>query len=85
MSEAMAWAEYVRRRGGLNVARRLEVCMAQVQLMMCRIAGDSKSKLDDFMPHERDPEDIDTGQPKDGEPISFEALTAMLSATAPKQ
>lgn len=84
MSEAMRWVEYVRRRGGLNINRRLEVGLAQVQLLMCRMAGDSKSSLDDFMPHEIDRDEKEAAVESNNDPISFEALTAMLSATAPK-
>lgn len=71
--------EYVRRRGGLNVSRRLEVMLGQLMLMLSRFAGDKKSKLDDFMPYERDETDrVAAGD----QPADMNAIAALLNSTA---
>lgn len=79
MLEALQWMGYMRRRGSLNLGRRIEVGFAQIMIMMVRYMGDKKSTLEDFMPHERDEHDAN---PAEDRPAGMEQIAALLNSTA---
>lgn len=49
------WAEYIRKRGSLNVGQRVEAAVAVLATQVNRALG-GKAELLDFMPHWDQPE-----------------------------
>jgi hypothetical protein len=53
-AEALGWAEYIRRRGSLNVGTRIEHSVAQLMALMVNRTGGDKGapvKAADFLIH----------------------------------
>lgn len=67
--EALAWREYVGRRGSLNTGRRVEYGVALLAMQQNRING-GKARLQDFLLHEREPEPV----------ASIQGLQALLQS-----
>jgi hypothetical protein len=58
-AEVMDWSAYRRKRGTLNLGRRVEVAAGLIAVTINRIHG-GKAKLSDYTPHENhDDEDVD--------------------------
>lgn len=53
--EAQQWFAYIRKRGSLNLGRRIECGIGLLALMKNRAAGGS-AEMEDFTPHEDKPE-----------------------------
>ena len=52
-AESLAWAQYIRQRGSLNIARRLEKQLETSTALLCTVVNNSaggKAKFSDFMP-----------------------------------
>lgn len=54
-AEALDWADYVERRGTLNLGLRLEAGFALIAWTINRALG-GKAEMHDFMPHFDEPE-----------------------------
>lgn len=50
-AEALQWFAYVKKRGSLNVGRRIECGIALLAMMFNRSQG-GKADMSDFTPHE---------------------------------
>lgn len=48
--EVLAWSEYIRMRGSLNIGNRLEQGFALIAMMISRACG-GNSDITDYMPH----------------------------------
>jgi hypothetical protein len=55
VKEFAQWAEYIRKRGSLNVGQRVEAATAVLSLQVNRALG-GKAELMDFLPHWDQPE-----------------------------
>jgi len=71
-SEALQWFEYIRRRGSLNLGRRIECGFALLASMYNRAHG-GKVEYHDFAPHEDRPGES-------GEPASIDELVTLFGA-----
>jgi hypothetical protein len=49
-AEAQDWAEYIERRGSINLGKRMEYGFALVGMLISRATG-GKATMKDFMPH----------------------------------
>lgn len=59
-AEAVGWAEYIRKRGSLNLAVRIELGFATVATLIVNRTG-GNAKLRDYMPHFSVADDDDEG------------------------
>lgn len=57
MVEARQWADYIRRRGGLNIAERVEQAAALICSTGARLMGNKNTKISDFIPNRTAGED----------------------------
>lgn len=73
--EALKWFDYMRRKGKLDLATRLEVGFALLATVISNVNG-GKAKMADFMMFEKE---AGSGKP---ESISIESALAMLGGTA---
>lgn len=57
--ESLQWVEYIRQRGSLNIARRIEKQIEFSVALLCATVNNSaggKAKVKDFLPAEKAPE-----------------------------
>ena len=52
MVELITWQQYVRKRGSLNVGRRIENHIGSFAYMYAGVNSKKAPKIADFMPHE---------------------------------
>lgn len=62
--EMLSWKAYMRKRGSLNIGRRLESGFALLAMVVNRTGG-GKAKMDSFMPYEHPPEQDYEGTAED--------------------
>lgn len=55
-AEVLDWAAYIRKRGSLNIGRRIECSIALLAYQFNRVHG-GKSQYSDYTPHEKESED----------------------------
>lgn len=65
MVEARQWADYIRRRGGLNVAERVEQSAALICSTAAQLMGNKNSKVADFIPNRESDDELKLATPQD--------------------
>lgn len=63
-AEVMEWSAYIRKRGTLNLGRRVEVAAALIAVTINRVHG-GKAKLADYTPHEMQDDETTEGSIND--------------------
>jgi hypothetical protein len=64
-TEARHWAQYMRRRGGLNIAERVEQSAALLCATAAQLMGNKKAKVDDFLPNRESDDELRYATPQD--------------------
>ena len=60
--EALSWAQYIAKRGSLNIGKRIEQGIARLAVVMINTQG-GKAEMIDFMPYADRPKVVDSGEP----------------------
>ena len=65
MIEARQWADYIRRKGGLNIAERVEQSAALICTTAAQLMGNKKVKVADFIPNRESDDALKFATPQD--------------------
>jgi hypothetical protein len=64
--EARHWAQYIRRKGGLNIAERVEQSAALICSTVAKLAGNKrKTDVADFIPNREGDDELKVATPQD--------------------
>lgn len=63
--EARQWANFIKRRGGLNIAERVEQAAALICSTGARLMGNKQSKVSDFIPEREKDDELRYATPED--------------------
>lgn len=65
MVEAQHWVRYIRRKGGLNIAERVEQSAALICSTLATLHGNKNSKVADFTPNRESDDELKLATPQD--------------------
>lgn len=63
--EARQWADFIKRRGGLNIAERVEQAAALICSTGARLMGNKNAKVADFIPNRETEDELRYATPED--------------------